>query len=209
MYHLLKALELDPKNPKAAYLHSKLLLDQGSPNAAVDFINSYLAEFGSHPDLHKLLALAYLQIGMIEKAEESISQALIQLPRSTDILHAAFRIKKAKGDKFSAFHFLERIIRHDDQSVETYWEMAQLLDPQTEAEKRINVLEISYSIDSKNFKIFKELLISYCDWFEGTLPLKEQQSYKKTFFDHTQSTFFLKLPQEVRKRSMLILKNIT
>jgi tetratricopeptide (TPR) repeat protein len=209
MYHLVKALELEPQNPEITHLQAKLLLDQGKEHSAVALIQSFLTKFGNNPDLHNLLALAYLRTGSIEQAEESINLALSHSPRSKAVLYTAFLIKKAKGDRFSAYHFLERIIRYDDQSFEIYWEMSQLIDHKAEAQKKINLLEICYTLNPKNLNIFKELMTCYCDWFEVNPQKSDLPPSTKTFLDHSNSPLFAKLSSGSQKRIMSILNYIT
>ena len=208
MHHLGKALELDPLNTNAAILHAKLLILRGEECAAISFTEKFLARFGPHPNLYNLHALACLKNSRIAEAEESISNALAELPRSKEILHTAFLIKKAKGEKFSAYHFLERIIRIDDQCFETFWEMAKLLDKNSEISKIINLLEIAYSLNCKNFKIFKELVHCYD---QQTEHLSIDHLDKQIINDlrrHTQNPFFIKLNPELKKNIVNKLKKL-
>lgn len=184
-HYLLQARSLEPDNPKFAYLHGEYLIKEKKPTKAIDYIESFLSEFGPDANLQNLLALAYLNLENIEKAEESIGNALSKLPRSKDFLRTAFLIKKAKGDKISAFHFLERIVRMDEQPFQTFdifWEMAQLLDSKTEIKKKINLLEISLSLNHKNTHVLEELILTYCEIIETGIPKSEKAQFVKDLY---------------------------
>ena len=166
--YLKRSLELNPKNYKAAQLHATYLISKGSFGEAVNYLHQFLSNFEEQAHLRNLLASAYLHLNKIEEAEESIHRALSYEPRSKEILYTAFLIKKKKGDKFSALHFLERILSLNDQSIEILYEMAELLDSNTELVRKINVLEVAYASDPRNRKVFQELIECLLKYFEDT-----------------------------------------
>ena len=147
---------------------------------------------------------------MVEKdfsnAEDANGNALSKSPRDKDFLETAFRIKEAKGDKFSALHFLERIIRYGTDSFEIYWEMSKLLTDPAERIKRINVLEIAHSLSPSNHKIYKTLISSYCDYFESIKSNKAHTGLIKTFIDRIETTNDIDLNPSLKERSTRIIK---
>jgi tetratricopeptide (TPR) repeat protein len=166
--YLKRSLELNPKNYKAAQLHATYLISKRNFGEAVNYLNQFLSNFEEQAHLRNLLASAYLHLNKIEEAEESIHRALSYEPRSKEILYTAFLIKKKKGDKFSALHFLERILSLNDQSIEILYEMAELLDSNAELLRKINVLEVAYASDPRNRKVFQELIECLLKYFEDT-----------------------------------------
>ena len=147
---------------------------------------------------------------MVEKdfsnAEDANGNALSKSPRNKGFLETAFRIKEAKGDKFSALHFLERIIRYGTESFEIYWEMSNLLTDPAERIKRINVLEIAHSLNQSNHKIYKTLIGSYCDYFESIKYNKSHIGLFKTFKDRIETTNGFDLPPPLKDRFNQIFK---
>jgi tetratricopeptide (TPR) repeat protein len=206
-YHLVRALELEPAHDKAALLRAKLLIQKNEISATIDFIESYLIQYGTHSELNNQLAIAYLERDDIEKADEVISQALCESPRSVDILKTSFLIKKRKGDKFSALHFLERIIRYDENLSETYWEMAKLLDSKTDLAKKINILEITHSLDSENVIFFEELLISYLQRFKEVPSEDIKKEIKKHLYEHSRKPLFTLVELPLKKEVIRIIEN--
>ena len=206
-YHLVRALELEPTHQKAALLRAKLLIQKNEISAAIDFIESYQIQYGTYPELNNQLAIAYLERDDIEKADEVISQALCESPRSVDILKTSFLIKKRKGDKFSALHFLERIIRYDENLSETYWEMAKLLDSKTDLAKKINILEITHSLDSENVIFFEELLITYLQKFREVPSGDIKKEIKKHLDEHSRKPLFTLVELTLKKEVIRIIEN--
>lgn len=206
IHHLVKALELEPHHHKAALMHAKLLLHRGEAHTAITFIKNFLDQSTSQPDLQNLLARAYLKTGNMQKAEEAVNQALSELPRSKEVLLTAFKIKKAKGDKFSALHFLERIIRYDDKSFEIFWEMALLLDRNTETKKRINILEISHSLNPQSLEIFEELLVTYKDHLAKASSYEKDPLSIKAVTEHSRNPLFFNLSPKLQKSILLIVE---
>lgn len=206
-YYLDKALQLDPKNKKVAQLHANLLIDKEEYVAAIEFLKSFQSDHGTQePDINNLLANAYLKANDIENAEASISQALSESPRSISLLKTAFLIKKSIGDKFSAIHFLERIIRLDDNNTSAYWELSQLLDNEDELVKRINLLEIVYSLDFQNLRFLKELILNYCNIFKTDRSLFKINKYNDALLEHAKNPKFEKLSPSLKRRAIKILK---
>ena len=200
-YYLDKALQLDPKNKKVAQLHVMLLIEKKDYAAAIEFLKCFQSDHGNQePEINNLLAIAYLKANDIENAEISINQALSESPRSKTLLHTAFLIKKSRGDKFSAIHFLERIIRSDDNNITAYWELSQLLDREDELVKRINLLEIVYSLDSQNLKFLKELILGYCNIFKLDRNLFKINNYIHSLNGHIQNPNFQKTINKTKKR---------
>ena len=206
-YHLVRALELEPAHKKAALLRAKLLIQKNEISAAIDFIESYQVKYGTFPELNNELAIAYLEGDDIEKADEVISQALCKSPRSVDILNTSFLIKKRKGDKFSALHFLERIIRYDENNSQFYWEMAKLLDGKTDLPKKINILEIAYSLDLKNVILFEELLISYLERFKEVPSEDIKKEINKLLDEHSKNPLFTLVKLTLKKEVTRIIEN--
>ena len=206
-YHLVRALELEPAHDKAALLRAKLLIQKNEISATIDFIESYQVQYGTHPELNNQLAIAYLERDDIEKADEVISQALFESPRSVDILKTSFLIKKRKGDKFSALHFLERIIRYDENLSEIYWEMAKLLDSKTDLAKKINILEIAHSLDSENVIFFEELLITYLQRFREVPSEDIKNEIKRHLDEHNRKTLFTMVKLPLKKEVIRIIEN--
>ncbi len=208
VYYLIKSLELDPHNLEAAHLYAKILIDNGKALKAIEFLKSLLVRVGDQPNLQNILALANLKINKYEEAEVCINLALSACPRSEKFLHTAFLVKKAKGDKISAQHYLERIIRNGNESYEMFWEMAKLMDDKSELKKRINILEITFSLNSKDPKIYEELILSYNKWFTSE-PVQTKDEYlKKAFSQHIQNKRFSSLPAELKKKINSVRKSL-
>ncbi len=206
-YHLVRALELEPTHQKAALLRAKLLIQKNEISAAIDFIESYQIQYGTYPELNNQLAIAYLEGDDIEKADEVINQALCESPRSVDILKTSFLIKKRKGDKFSALHFLERIIRYDENLSEIYWEMAKLLDSKTDLAKKINILEITHSLDSENVIFFEELLISYLQRLKEVPSEDIKKEIKRLLDEHSRIPLFTLVKLPLKKEVIRMIEN--
>lgn len=206
MKHLAKALQLDPANPQAAYLFAETLIQKKDTLKAIHFLKDFHYSHGLSDTLHNLLAKAYLVEKDFSNAEDANGNALSKSPRNKGFLETAFRIKEAKGDKFSALHFLERIIRYGTESFEIYWEMSNLLTDPAERIKRINVLEIAYSLNQSNHKIYKTLIGSYCDYFESIKYNKSHIGLFKTFKDRIETTNGFDLPPPLKDRFNQIFK---
>ena len=206
MKHLAKALQLDPANQQAAYLFAETLIRKKDTLKAILFLKDFHYNHGLSETLHNLLAKAYLVEKDFSNAEDANGNALSKSPRDKDFLETAFRIKEAKGDKFSALHFLERIIRYGTDSFEIYWEMSKLLTDPAERIKRINVLEIAHSLSPSNHKIYKTLISSYCDYFESIKSNKAHTGLIKTFIDRIETTNDIDLNPSLKERSTRIIK---
>ena len=206
MKHLEKALQLDPASPQSAYLFAKTLIQKKDSLKAINFLQDFHKNHGLSDNLYNLLAKAYLVEKDFSNAEDANGNALSKSPRDREFLETAFRIKEAKGDKFSALHFLERIIRYGTESFEIYWEMSNLLTDPAERIKRINVLEIAHSLNQSNVKIYKTLIGSYCDYFESIKSSKANIGLFKAFKDRIETTNGFDLPPPLKDRSNLILK---
>lgn len=206
-YYLEKALQLDPRNKKVAQLHADLLIKNGDYVAAIKFLKAFQSEqVSKQPEIINLLAIAYLKTKDIENAEILINEALSESPRSKSLLHTAFLIKKTRGDKFSAIHFLERIIRFNANDTFAYWELSQLLDGEDELVKKINLLEIVHSLNLQNLKFLKELILGYCKIFKVNRTLFTINRYNDVLLDHTRNPKFKKLPPSLKNSAMKILK---
>jgi tetratricopeptide (TPR) repeat protein len=141
-----------------------------------------------------------LHLNKIEEAEQSIHRALSHEPRSKDILYTAFLIKKKKGDKFSALHFLDRILSLNDQSIEILYEMAELLDSDTELVRKINVLDVANATDPKNRKIFQELIACFLKYFENTPKENFNPQIISAFSKHFNKAVPLYFPIRIRQQ---------
>jgi tetratricopeptide (TPR) repeat protein len=198
LHYLSRSLELDPCHIEAACLRSKLLIDSGKAELAIEFLKSFLTKSNQHSQPHNFLALAYLNSGQVDAADIAISEALAINPRSMDALYTASQIRKAKGDKFSAYYYLERIMRNGEHSSEILWEMSSLIDDKTERKKKINLLEIALSLNSNDAKIFGELMITYSKLFDESLPPNELSNIQKTLIEHTNNLCFQNLPDNLK-----------
>ena len=206
MKHLEKALQLDPASPQSAYLFADTLIQNKDSLKAIHFLNDFHKNYGLSENLFNLLAKAYLIEKDFSNAEDANGNALSKSPRNKGFLETAFRIKEAKGDKFSALHFLERIIRYGTESFEIYWEMSNLLTDPAERVKRINVLEIAHSLNQSNHNIYKTLIGSYCDYFESIKYNKAHIGLFKTFKERIETTNGFNLPPPLKDRSNHIFK---
>ena len=199
--YLKRSLELNPKNYKAAQLHATYLISKGSFGEAVNYLHQFLSNFEEQAHLRNLLASAYLHLNKIEEAEESIHKALSYEPRSKDILYTAFLIKKKKGDKFSALHFLERILSLNGQSIEILYEMAELLDYNTELIRKINVLEVAYASDPRNRKVFQELIECLLKYFDDTPKENFDPQIIREFLTHLDKGVPSYFPTEIYQQT--------
>ena len=206
--YLKRSLELNPKNYKAAQLHATYLISKGSFAEAVNYLHQFLSNFEEQAHLRNLLASAYLHLNKIEEAEESIHRALSYEPRSKDILYTAFLIKKKKGDKFSALHFLERILSLNDQSIEILYEMAELLDSNTELIRKINVLEVAYASDPRNRKVFQELIECLLKYFDDTPKENFDPQIIREFLKHLDKGVPSYFPTEINQQTTRRLNQI-
>jgi len=206
IHYLSRSLELDPLHIDAATLRSKILIDTGEAELAIQFLKSFLNKSSEHSKLHSLLAQAYLNCGQLDKANTAICEALAINPRSKDALYTASLIRKAKGDKFSAYHFLERIIRNGESSSEILWEMSMLIDDRTELEKKVNLLEIALSLDCNDTKIFGELMITYCKLLDQNQSSNEVTNFHKTLIEHTNNLCFSNLSDDLKLKIHNLLK---
>ena len=206
MKHLEMALQLDPASTQSAYLFAKTLIKKNDSLKAIHFLQNFHKNHGLSETLYNLLAKAYLVEKDFSNAEDANGNALSKSPKNKEFLETAFRIKKAKGDKFSALHFLERIIRYGTESFEIYWEMSNLLTDPAERIKKINVLEIAHSLNQSNHKIYKTLIGSYCDYFESIKYSKANTGLFKTFKNRIETTNGFDLPPPLKDRSNHIFK---
>ena len=206
--YLKRSLELNPKNYKAAQLHATYLISKGSFGEAVNYLHQFLSNFEEQAHLRNLLASAYLHLNKIEEAEESIHRALSYEPRSKDILYTAFLIKKKKADKFSALHFLERILSLNDQSIEILYEMAELLDSNTELIRKINVLEVAYASDPRNRKVFQELIECLLKYFDDTPKENFDPQIIREFLKHLDKGVPSYFPAEIHQQTTRRLSQI-
>jgi tetratricopeptide (TPR) repeat protein len=206
--YLKRSLELNPNNYKAAQLHAAYLISKGSFGEAVNYIHQLLSKFEEQAHLRNLLASAYLHLNKIEEAEDSIHRALSYEPRSKDILYTAFLIKKKKGDKFSALHFLERILSLNDQSIEILYEMADLLDSNTELIRKINVLEVAYASDPRNRKVFQELIECLLKYFDDTPKENFDPQIIREFLKHLDKGVPSYFPTEIYQQTTRRLNQI-
>ena len=208
IYYLKRSLELNPGNFNAAHLLANYLIGEGRFRKAINYLNQFLHNFEEQALLRSLLAKAYLHLNKIEEAEESIHIALLQEPRSKDILFTAFLIKKKKGDKFSALHFLERILSLNDQSNEILYEMAELLDSNTELRRKINVLDIAYASNPGNRKFFQKLIECYLKYFDLTAKENLELQMIRSFSNHLDKEVPSYFPIQIRQKITQRLKQI-
>lgn len=208
IYYLKRSLELNPGNFNAVHLLANYLISEGSFRKAINYLNQFLHNFEEQALLRSLLAKAYLHLNKIEEAEESIQIALSQEPRSKDILFTAFLIKKKKGDKFSALHFLERILSLHDQSNEILYEMAELLDSNTELRRKINVLDIAYASNPGNRKFFQKLIECYLKYFDLTAKENLEIQMIRSFSNHLDKEVPSYFPIQIRQKITQRLKQI-
>ena len=207
IHYLSRSLELDPSHIEAASLRSKILINSGEAELAIQFLKSFLSKSSEHSKLHNLLALAYLKCGQVDKADSAVCEALAINPRSKDALYTASQIRKAKGDKFSAYHFLERIMRYGECSSETLWEMSMLIDDKTELKKKVNLLEIALSLNCNDNKIFEELMITYCKLHDQTNSSNEVTNLHKTLIEHTNNLCFSNLSDDLKLKIHNLIKD--
>ena len=207
IHYLSRSLELDPFHIEAASLRSKIFIDSGEAELAIQFLKSFLSKSTEHSKLYNLLALAYLNCGQVDKADTAVCEALAINPRSKDALYTAFQIRKAKGDKFSAYHFLERIMRYGECSSEILWEMSKLIDDKTELKKKVNLLEIALSLNCNDEKIFGELMITYCILLDQTQSSNEETNLHKNLIEHTNNLCFLNLSDDLKLKIHNLLKD--
>jgi len=206
--YLKRSLELNPKNYKAAQLHATYLIRKGSFGEAVNYLHQFLGNFEEQAHLRNLLASAYMHLNKIEEAEESIHRALSYEPRSKEVLYTAFLIKKKKGDKFSALHFLERILSLNDQSIEILYEMAEMLDSNTELKRKINVLDVAYASDTRNRKVFQELIECFLKYFDDTPKESFDPKIIREFLKHLDKGVPSYLPIQIHRQITLRLNQI-
>ena len=208
IYYLKRSLELNPGNCHAAHLHANYLIGEGSFRKAVHYLNQFLHNFDEQSLLRNLLAKSYLHLNKIEEAEESIHIALTHEPRSKEILYTAFLIKRKKGDKFSALHFLERILSLHEQSSEVLYDMAELLDSNTELVRKINVLDIGYASNPGNRKFFQKLIECYLKYFDVTANEDLHPQMIRSFLNHLDKEVPSYFPIQIRQKITLRLKQI-
>jgi len=201
--YLRRSLELNPSHQDAAYMYAKYLIQNREFLEAVTYLNHFINNFEENSRLRNLLAQAFLQLEKFDEAQNSVNIALSHTPRSINVLHTAFVIKKAIGDKFSALHFLERIVSLGDPSVEILCEMADLLDCTTELERKINILDIAYSINPKNREIFDQLAVSFLKYFKNNAFEELNKHMIEMFLDHFKkyipAYFSIELQKEVNQ----------
>ena len=79
---------------------------------------------------------------------------------------------------------MERILSLNDQSIEILYEMAELLDSNTELVRKINVLEVAYASDPRNRKVFQELIECFLKYFEDTPKENYDPQIIREFLKH-------------------------
>jgi len=199
-YYLDRAIDINPDHFSATLLRAEILIDQGCATAAISLVNTYLSKNGDQPELLNFLANHYLTEGQIDAAESYNNKALIKKPRSYESLYTGFLIKKTQGDKFSAIHFLERIMRDDDHSFDVYWQMSQLLDEPEELTKKVTLLEIAFSMNARG-EIFLQLINGYLDLIASDHSKQNSTTYCVQLSEYISNPQFKDLPKSTQQRA--------
>lgn len=95
-----------------------MLLLGKAPKLIDSFGNSRLAEPAADADLRALIAAAYSQQGQLDKANETIAQALQADPRSTIAVVVQARMKARDGDVDGALRVLDSLLATDPGNAE-------------------------------------------------------------------------------------------
>ena len=193
IWHLKNALKADPQHSNSIVLYANNLLDKGKIDEAYSLIKESSTELQNLPIIKNLLAKIYVEIEKLDLAELTINEALSNLPKSIDLLYTAYSIKRKKGDKYSALHYLERILRIDDNLSNIYVEMAELSSEPHEIIRKLSLLEIAHSLDAESKNVFYCLIETFVTYFCSTDDSNIESDLWNRFKEHVNSEIYKKL----------------
>ena len=110
---LLKGLRIEPLNKEGVLQLALAELQLGNVSAAIDYINSALAEFNPK-EAYNALANCYYRIGDMENAKKWFKKVVYYVPRYVEAMEALARIYLKEKNKEEAIKLYKQIYKWDE-----------------------------------------------------------------------------------------------
>ncbi|MDB6126136.1 MAG: repeat-containing protein [Verrucomicrobia bacterium] len=115
-----KVLARDPLQPEAMLLSGRIELARGNPTKAASDTLKMIHSYPRAAQAHQQLALAYLDLNDLDKAEASLTQAVNISPNYTDASVLLARLANRKGDYSSTVLSMKQVIQQKPDLIEAW-----------------------------------------------------------------------------------------